>query len=139
LKEAALDSPSFRASTTYFFEQIDLVEKWLDGYVKAVAKLSSELSGLEALTNPLLAHITSPLYVSEAVLDHDYVLLALKRYGEGARDFWSGVMATLKKTEALIMDPIRTFVLGDLRAFKVGFCLSSMPTGPRDEQSRIDP
>ena len=119
-KEAALDSPSFRASTAYFFEQIDTIERWLDGYVKATTKLSAEVSALENVSNGLLSHIASPFISSESVLDNDYATLALRRYGDGARDFWSGVLSTLKKSEAAVVDPIRTFINGDLRALKVG-------------------
>lgn len=119
LKEAALDSPSFRASTAYFFEQIDTIERWLDGYVKATTKLSAEVSTLESVSNGLLSHIASPFIASENVLDNDYATLALKRYGDCARDFWSGVLSTLKKADTVVADPIRTFINGDLRALKV--------------------
>ena len=119
LKEAALDSPTFRATTLHFAEQVDLVEKWLDGYVKSTGKLTLEVSSLEGLSNSFLSHVTTSINVSEAVLDHDYSLLSVKRYGESVKDFWSGVIATLKKADALISDPIRAFVQGDLRSFKV--------------------
>ncbi|KAL1961352.1 hypothetical protein VTO42DRAFT_80 [Malbranchea cinnamomea] len=118
LKEAALDSPSFRASTLHFFEQIDLVEKWLDGYVKATGKLASELSTLENVSNNFLSHIAPLTNISEAVLDHDYALLAQKRYSDCAKDFWSGAISTLRKLETVVLEPIRSFINGDLRAFK---------------------
>nr|KMM73263.1 hypothetical protein CPAG_09552 [Coccidioides posadasii RMSCC 3488] len=118
LKEAALDSPTFRSTTLHFCDQIDYVEKWLEGYMKATGKLTSELSTLEAITNSFVFHINSPLNVSEAILDHDYCLFAVKKYGESVKDFWSGVVSTLKKCDSLVNDPIRSFVQGDLRAFK---------------------
>ncbi|KAK2801172.1 SNF1-interacting protein [Onygenales sp. PD_10] len=118
LKEAALDSPTFRATCAHFSEQIDFVEKWLDGYARSAGKLQSELSSLEAVANSFLSHVTAPASVSEAVIDHDYALLALKRHGESARDFWTGVMSTVKKSDALIAEPIRAFIQSDLRAFK---------------------
>lgn len=119
LKEAALDSPTFRATTLHFAEQVDSAEKWLDGYVKSTGKLASEASSLEGLSNSFLSHVITPINVSEAVLDHDYSLLAMKRYSESVKDFWSGVIATLKKADTLISDPVRAFVQGDLRSFKV--------------------
>ena len=119
LKEAALDSPTFRATTLHFSEQVDLVEKWLDGYVKSAAKLTSELSTVESLSNSFISYVTTPINVSEAVVDHDYSLLAMKRLGESAKDFWFGVIATLRKVDTLISEPIRAFVQGDLRSFKV--------------------
>ncbi|PGH08804.1 hypothetical protein AJ80_07761 [Polytolypa hystricis UAMH7299] len=118
LKEAALDSPTFRAITVHFADQIDFVEKWLDSYIKATVKLSAEVTSLETLSNAFLAQVAAPIGVSEAVLDHDYALLAMKRYGESAKDLWHGVVSNLKKTDVLIAEPIRAFIQGDLRSFK---------------------
>ncbi|TKA77329.1 hypothetical protein B0A49_02123 [Cryomyces minteri] len=118
LKEAALDSPTFRATAVHFSEQIDLVEKWLDNYVKAASKLASEVSTLEALVNTFLAYSTPPAQVSEAILDHDYTLLAIKRYGEGAREFWSHTLRSFKKSETTVIDPMRVFLQTELRNFK---------------------
>ena len=119
LKEAALDSPTFRATTVHFADQIDFIEKWLDGYVKSTGRLTTELSALDNATNSFLYQATSTMNVSEAVLDHDYTLLAMKRHGETAKDFWSGMISTAKRFETLVVEPIRTFTMGDLRSFKV--------------------
>ncbi|KAK4934969.1 hypothetical protein LTR28_010477, partial [Elasticomyces elasticus] len=66
LKEAALDSPTFRATAVHFAEQTDIVERWLDGYVKAASKLAHDVSSLETLVNALLAQSTPPAQISEA-------------------------------------------------------------------------
>ncbi|OJD15268.1 hypothetical protein AJ78_04453 [Emergomyces pasteurianus Ep9510] len=118
LKEAALDSPTFRATVVHFADQIDLVEKWLDGYARSAVRLNLELTALETSANVFLSHIAAPVAVSEAVVDHDYALLALKRYGESAKDFWNGVISTVKKSDSLIAEPIRAFIQNDLRQFK---------------------
>ena len=118
LKEAALDSPTFRATTLHFSEQVDIVEKWLDGYVKSITKLSHEVSTFESLVNGFVAFAAPPAQVSEAVIDHDYTLLAIKRYGEGAKEYWSSAISNLKKLDSNVVDPIRTFLQNDLRAFK---------------------
>jgi hypothetical protein len=60
-----------------------------------------------------------PANVSEAVLDHDYTLLAVRRHGEGCREFWSNTIAVMKKMEAIVIEPIRAFLSGELRYFKV--------------------
>lgn len=119
LKEAALDSPTFRATTHHFCDQIDFIEKWLDGYAKAATKLSSELNTLESMVSSFLSYSTHPLVISEAVVDHDYTLLAMRRCGEGSRGLWSGLVATTKKMESMIAEPIRAFIHEDLRQFKV--------------------
>ncbi|KAL9101977.1 MAG: hypothetical protein Q9163_002835 [Psora crenata] len=118
LKEAALDSPSFRAGCTHFSEQLELVEKWLYGYVRCISKLVHEISPFESLVNAFLAQTVPPLHVSEAVLDHDYTLLAIKRHGDGAREFWTATFSGLKKMETNMVDPIKAFLHGDLQSFK---------------------
>ena len=60
-----------------------------------------------------------PSNLSEAVIDHDYTLLAVKRYGEGAKEFWGSTIVGLRKLEFNMVDPIRNFLQTELRAFKV--------------------
>ena len=89
IKEAALDSPTFRATAVHFGDQIELVERWLDSYVRATSRLASELSTLQGIVDTYIQASHPPLQLSEAILDHDYTVLALKRFGEGAREYWN--------------------------------------------------
>ncbi|KAH9836871.1 putative PH domain-containing protein [Teratosphaeria destructans] len=118
LKEAALDSPTFRATALHFAEQIALIETWLDGYVKAASQLVTQVSGLERSVNDFLAQSMPPNNVSEAVLDHDYSLLVMKRYGEGARQFWDSTLRGVRRYETTVIAPIREFLAGQLKTFK---------------------
>ena len=118
LKEAALDSPTFRSGFTHFSEQLDLVEKWLEGYVRCTSKLTHEVVNFESLVNGFLAQTTPPIHLSEAVIDHDYTLLAMKRYGEGAKEFWAATIFGLRKIQVNIVEPIKSFIQNDLRSFR---------------------
>lgn len=118
LKEAALDSPTFRATAVHFCEQVDAVEKWLDGLVKSASKLSQEVAVLETLANAYLACSTPPAHLSEALIDQDYAAIALRRYNEGAREFWSHAIAGVKKAQTMVIEPIKTFLQSELRVFK---------------------
>ncbi|KAF7189756.1 putative PH domain-containing protein C19A8.02 [Pseudocercospora fuligena] len=118
LKEAALDSPTFRATALHFADNIDSVERWLDGYVKAASRLVSEVASLEAAVNSFLSQSTPPAQISEAVLDHDYTLLAMRRYGEGAREFWQTTFRSTKRYDTVVIDPIKSWLNSDLRSFK---------------------
>ena len=122
LKEAALDSPTFRSGFTHFSEQLDYLEKWLENYVRSITKLSHEIGTFEGLINGFLTAVSSPPNVSEAVVDHDYTLLAMKRYSEGARDFWATTISSLKKMDVNMIEPIRAFLQNDFRTFKVRHC-----------------
>lgn len=116
LTEAQLDSPSFRALAQHFSDQVDAIEKWLDGYAKTTAKLSHDMLGLEETINSYLSKILPPPAIGS--LDHDYTALALKRLGDGSREWWTSVLGTAKKLESMSVEPIRNFQHGDLRSFK---------------------
>ncbi|KAI9664148.1 MAG: SNF1-interacting protein [Trizodia sp. TS-e1964] len=118
LKEAALDSPSFRATAVHYTDQAELVEKWLEGFLKATSKLVHEVSALDDLTNNFLIKSLPPLNISEAIIDHDYTLLGIQRYGDGAREFWSCTMSAIKRMETVMVEPIRAFLQGEFRNFK---------------------
>ncbi|KAI5309675.1 SNF1-interacting protein [Ascosphaera atra] len=119
LKEAALDSPTYRASVVHFSEQIEIVERWLDSFVRSTSKLTAELSTLENLVNTFLSNVTNPLNLSEAVVDYDYTLLAVKLYSENARQYWSSVISTLRKADHAVVEPIKAFISEEIRPFKV--------------------
>lgn len=118
LKEAALDSPTFRAATFHFSDQIEFIERWLDGYARSATKLITELASFEQAIHGFLSFAAPPVNISEAILDHDYTQLAMKRYDDCARDLWNNVIAVPKKLDSLVIEPIRVFIQGDLRNFK---------------------
>lgn len=118
IKEAALDSPTFRATALHFSEQIEIIERWLDNYVKSASKLSSEASTIDSIVAAFLTSAAPPPSVSEAVLDHDYTLLALRRYGEGAREWWNQTLKGVKRLESAVCEPIKQFLQNDLRGLK---------------------
>ncbi|KAL8777021.1 MAG: hypothetical protein Q9203_002981 [Teloschistes exilis] len=118
LKEAALDSPSFRSGVSHFADQVDLVEKWLDTWMRSVSKITHEVGPLESTINGFLSQMLPPANVSEAVLDHDYTFLALKRYADAAREIWTSTIQGMMKMEVNMVEPVRSFVQTDLRAFK---------------------
>ncbi|KAL4768901.1 hypothetical protein BDW60DRAFT_114127 [Aspergillus nidulans var. acristatus] len=118
LKEAALDSPTFRATTLHFSDQIEYTERWLDGYAKAASRLATEFAALEGIVGAFLSYSTNPLMVSEAILDHDYTLSSMRRCGESSKDMWNGLVFAARKIETMVSEPIRIFIQEDLRSFK---------------------
>ncbi len=118
LKEAALDSPTARATVVHYGEQVDLLEKWLEDYAKSAQRLVAESLTLENVLNGFIAHSVLPTALSESMLDHDYSVLAMRKYGDGAKDYWMSMIAVVKRLTPMLIDPIRQFLLNDLRAFK---------------------
>lgn len=121
LNEAALDSPTFRAVSVHFSDQIDSVERWLDGYVRSTTKVVHDMLALEDTINAYLSKMTPPPPSSapvDALINIDYTLPALRRTSDGARDWWGGILAMVRRLEPLSVDPIRAFLAGDLRTFR---------------------
>lgn len=116
LNEAGLDSPTFRSNALHFADQIDAIERWLDGYSRTTAKLSHDMLGLETVVNDYLSKIVPPQNVVS--LDHDYTALALKRISEGSREWWTQVLGLAKNMDVMSAEPIRNFLQNDLRTFK---------------------
>ncbi|KAK5946525.1 SNF1-interacting protein [Knufia obscura] len=118
LKEAAIDSPTSRATIQHYTEQIDLLERWLDDYLKATNRLVAEHVTLENIVNNFTSHAVLPTTVSETMLDHDYSVLAMRKYGEGAKDYWMSMITVIKKLPALVCEPIRLFQGNELKVFR---------------------
>ncbi|PQE18671.1 PH domain-containing protein [Rutstroemia sp. NJR-2017a BVV2] len=118
LKEAALDSPTFRATAVHFSDQVEILEKWLDAYVKSISKLVHDVWAVEEAFNTFLLRSIPPANVSEAVLDHDYTLLAMRRFGEGSKEWWSQLINGTRKIDTNVCEPIKSFMASELRNFK---------------------
>ncbi|POR34828.1 Putative PH domain-containing protein C19A8.02 [Tolypocladium paradoxum] len=116
LNEAALDSPTFRASAAHFTDQIDALERWLNGYVSSTSKLVHDILALEETVNTYLAK-TIPS-AADGIIENDYSFLALKRVGDGQRECWMQTLSSMKKMDGLVIEPIRSFLGGDMRNFK---------------------
>lgn len=116
LNEAALDSPTFRATAAHFADQIDAVEKWLNGYVNSTSKLVHDVHGLEDTINAYLSK-TMPS-AADGIIENDYTFLALKRVGDGQRECWMQLLSSVKRMDSVVIDPIRTFLNGDMRNFR---------------------
>ncbi|KAK5090136.1 SNF1-interacting protein [Lithohypha guttulata] len=118
LKEAAIDSPTSRATIQHYTEQIDLLEKWLDDYLKATNRLVAEHVALENIINNFTQCAVIPTAVSETMLDHDYSVLAMRKYAEGAKDYWMSMVTVIKRLPSLVCEPIRLFQSNELKVFR---------------------
>ncbi|PHH86349.1 hypothetical protein CDD83_10376 [Cordyceps sp. RAO-2017] len=116
LNEAALDSPTFRASAAHFADQIDSLEKWLNGYMSSTSKLVHDLLALEETVNTYL--IKTIPSAADGIIENDYTFLALKRVADGQRECWMQTLSSMKKLDGLVVEPIRSFLGGDMRNFK---------------------
>lgn len=118
LKEAAIDSPTARATLQHYTEQVDLLDRWLDDYLKATNRLVAEHVTLENIITNFTSHAVLPTTVSETMLDHDYSVLAMRKCSEGAKDYWMSMVTVIKRLPSLVCEPIRLFQANELKVFK---------------------
>ncbi|KAJ3494143.1 hypothetical protein NLG97_g4271 [Lecanicillium saksenae] len=116
LLEAALDSPTFRSTVLHFSDQIEVIERWLNNYVNSTSKLLHDFLALEDTINSYLTKTAAP--AGDTLLDNDYTLLALKRVGEGSREWLTQMQGGMKRMESTVVEPIRAFMNADLRNFR---------------------
>jgi len=118
LNEASLDSPTFRAIAVHFADQVEGFERWLDSYVRNTSKLTHDILALEDTINTYLSKTIPAPSVADGIIDNDYTLLALKRVGDGSRQWWTQLLSTMRRMDMISVDPIRNFINGELRTFK---------------------
>ncbi|EOO02732.1 putative transcription factor protein [Phaeoacremonium minimum UCRPA7] len=118
LNEAAVDSPTFRSVAAHFADQVDAIERWLDGYVKSTSKVVHDILALEETINSFLSKNVPPPNAADGTLDPDYTVLALKRIGDGQREWWMSIISTMRRMDGISVEPIRAFLNGELRTFK---------------------
>ncbi|KAK9387301.1 hypothetical protein V1515DRAFT_68034 [Lipomyces mesembrius] len=117
LKEAALDSPSFRTAAWHIHEQVDAVERWIDLYVKAGHRLSNDADSIQETINMLLGR-SFPTFITENIIDHDYTLTAMKSYSEGLRIFWSNFIKCVKGMEKNVIEQLEILHRKEIRQYK---------------------
>ncbi|KAK9467911.1 hypothetical protein V1512DRAFT_260342 [Lipomyces arxii] len=117
LKEAALDSPSFRTEVYHIHEQVEAVERWIDLYVKAGHRLSSDADSMQESINMLLSR-SFPSFTTENVIDHDYTLTAMMSYSEGLRIFWANFIKGVKGMEKNVIEQLETLHKTDVKQYK---------------------
>lgn len=119
LKEAALDSPTFRATALHFAAQFESVEAWLKDYVKQATKLADRFAAVYSEFDSFKKFpLPPPPETSRAVLDHDYTLLATTRHCDGTKEYLHTIFRNMEKSRTSIVNPLNNFVKEDLRIFK---------------------
>ncbi|THZ56078.1 hypothetical protein D6C86_08133 [Aureobasidium pullulans] len=113
LKEAALDSPTFRAIAVHYANQVEGIEKWLRDYVKQsqkfadrFAQIQKEFDNFDRFPPP------PPENLSQAVLDHDYTLLAITRYSQNTNQYLHWVFNNVARSRQTMIDPLLRFIDG---------------------------
>lgn len=117
LKEAALDSPSFRASVNHIHEQFEAMDRWMDTVIKAMGQMLVACDTLQDSANSVTSRFV-PDFVTRGVIDHDYTTLVMRRYAEGFRHFWALIIKQTRSKSLSIQDTISSFQKTHMRGYK---------------------
>ncbi|KAK6198006.1 Snf1p protein-interacting protein [Scheffersomyces amazonensis] len=86
-KEAALDSPSFRASVNHLDIQIANIEKWLVALTSSVKKFPSYIKEVQSFCNSFLEHLV-PTFLQDGLIDQEYTVQSLHTTLGGLKKLW---------------------------------------------------
>ncbi|CAN6611419.1 membrane-anchored lipid-binding protein Sip3p [Trichomonascus vanleenenianus] len=116
-KEAALDSPTFRASMNHLGEQFEALDRWIDGFIKATTRMTQEMEVLQDAANFLISRFV-PDFVTQGLIDHDYTMLAMRRYAGATKHFWTEIISRVNFQSNRTIARLTEFQKADLRSFK---------------------
>ncbi|RKP29739.1 hypothetical protein METBISCDRAFT_17944 [Metschnikowia bicuspidata] len=92
-KEAALDSPSFRASVNHLDSQLISTEKWLQAIVALLVKIPKHAKDLQSLF--LYLEYLVPSFLQDGIVDQEYTLTALRSTRDGLQNLWTIAQSAL--------------------------------------------
>lgn len=87
-KEAALDSPSFRASVNHLDLQLMNTEKWVIAMAALLVKIPRHVKELLSFFNSFLEYLV-PLFLQDGLLDQEYTELSLHVTLDGLKTIWT--------------------------------------------------
>ncbi|CAI5757571.1 unnamed protein product [Candida verbasci] len=106
-KEAALDSPSFRASVNHYDLQLQNIEQWLVALNLSIKKIPRHVRELQSFCNSFLEHLV-PTFIQDGLIDQEYTVQSLQITLRGLKNMWSKSFAALSVNTGLI-NKINTF------------------------------
>lgn len=93
-KEAALDSPSFRANVNHLDNQINSLEDWMNALSKSLVKLNAKLEETKQFSNSFLENLV-PGFLQEGLIDQEYTTTALRVTLDNTKKRWDKNLAEL--------------------------------------------
>lgn len=116
LKEAALDSPSFRAVVNHLDIQISNIEKWIVAVSSSVKKLPRYVQELETFSNSFLEHLVPP-FIQDGIIDQEYTVRSLRLTVETLRRLWNLSLQAIR-VHTKETDNLETKVASLIRKYK---------------------
>lgn len=115
-REAALDSPSFRAATNHLDTQVLNIEKWIIALAALVAKIPRLLKELRSFSNLFLEYLV-PHFLQDGLIDLEYTESALQNTVEGMGKMWKIGFDLLSVSQARV-DAVKDTVLQRIAQYR---------------------
>ncbi|KAG7192413.1 SNF1-interacting protein [Scheffersomyces spartinae] len=103
LKEAVLDSPSFRASVNHLDIQLDNIEKWVDAVHQSIEKVPRYVKDLELYLNSFVEHLSSS-FLADGLINQEYTVQALHTSVSALKDIYKQSIVNLTMSPQLTED-----------------------------------
>lgn len=72
---------------------------------------------LQELANAVISKFV-PSFVTQGITDHDYTMLAMRRYAESSRHFWTNIIKKVRSQHVGIIEPLVHFQRNELKRYK---------------------
>ncbi|ODV90394.1 hypothetical protein CANCADRAFT_106047 [Tortispora caseinolytica NRRL Y-17796] len=105
LKEATVDSPSFRAVVSEISNDIEHLDRWIDGSSKALVKLHADTDGLQDSINLWLSKLV-PIELSESLISPGSTLEAWVLFASSSKSVWLNTLNFVSLLEPKILEPL---------------------------------
>lgn len=115
-KEAALDSPSFRASVNHLDAQVDNIEQWLLALASSVKKIPKYIAELQSFSNSFLEHLM-PTFLQDGLIDQEYTVQTLHTTFEFLSKLWNSSFAALA-VRSYAVDGMNVRVLKAIKKYR---------------------
>lgn len=100
-KEAALDSPTFRASTNHLDIQVANIEQWMQALVSSVKKFPRYVAEFQGFSNSFLESFL-PTFLQDGLIDQEYTIESLRTTVNALGDIWVHSFESLNFETSLV-------------------------------------
>lgn len=115
-KEAALDSPSFRALVNHLDTQVDNIEKWLLAIVSTIGKFPRYVTELKTFSDSFLEHLL-PTFLQDGLIEQEYTIQSLETVTRGMSKMWDMALSALT-VDTQVLEILKMVVHGDIKKYK---------------------
>lgn len=106
LKEAALDSPTFRASFNHLNHEINDMLEWCTKLQKRTSELNASMDTMRELANNIIVMFV-PNFAFQGLLGQDYTTLAFVRYSQSIKAVWTEIIGRLHTHQEQLKEHLR--------------------------------